>query len=391
MVRWQVPLNGHQGRLWSAHGRVYAADDFGVRAFDAETGALVWDAAGRPASTQTGARAVHIFSARALFALDSATGELLWQQEFTAEQYPVVSVLCSSSDQPSSSRPPSLEACRAIETGDGVLLVSFGETVVALDADTGAVLWGRIAPGIGGIHLFEETGSIFAGTRHPIALAALDHRTGEPVWHRKDVFPVNTTGGGFLLHCGPPPDLIETRVDTVTGADLHTWNAPGVDRFNVLAVRSTQVFFLSKQGIWRVSPGAAPTLTPLPSCLPAGEMSACFTPDALISGDVHRGLHAVDLDTGRLLWHSPVPTRGGRPIAYSGLKLTTGGGAVFAAVWDGRVTAFESDTGRVRWEQPPPHPDNDGRIPLTTVHNGMLFVAAWASLTAVEIDSPRYR
>ena len=65
------------------------------------------------------------------------------------------------------------------------------------------------------------------------------------------------------------------------------------------------------------------------------------------------GMHALDVATGRILWSTPADNLcAGREFCEPGISqaVTAIPGAVIAGHMDGRLRAYDADTGRVFWQ-----------------------------------------
>ncbi len=76
------------------------------------------------------------------------------------------------------------------------------------------------------------------------------------------------------------------------------------------------------------------------------------------------GLHALDLRTGKLKWYTPNPDRcDARPFCHPGISqaVTAAGGLVYAGAMDGILRVYDAQTGAVLWET-----DTTGNFTATT-------------------------
>jgi polyvinyl alcohol dehydrogenase (cytochrome) len=61
------------------------------------------------------------------------------------------------------------------------------------------------------------------------------------------------------------------------------------------------------------------------------------------------GMSAIDLRTGMVKWHTPVPTPQGRRNGVNA-ALAVIPGVVFSGGWDGYLRAFSAEDGRILWQ-----------------------------------------
>jgi outer membrane protein assembly factor BamB len=169
------------GGVAAADGRIYVTTGFGFAvALDAQTGSQIWRTqVGAPfhaAPTAAGGRVYAVTNDSEMVAIDAATGEVQWTHQAIAEP---ARILAASS--------PAV-------AGDTVIAPFASGEVVALMAANGRRLWvraltraGRLTSlsainDVAGRPVFDN-GVIYAAS-HSGMLAAIDLRTGTPLWER---------------------------------------------------------------------------------------------------------------------------------------------------------------------------------------------------------------
>ena len=72
----------------------------------------------------------------------------------------------------------------------------------------------------------------------------------------------------------------------------------------------------------------------------------------LLDGGVGGGLHALALETGEPVWHTPHPGCGGVPgcSPAQSAAVTAIPGVVFSGGLDGRLRAYSAEDGRIVWD-----------------------------------------
>jgi outer membrane protein assembly factor BamB len=178
-----------------AAGRIiYTADEVGgIRAVDASTGQIRWDqTAAQPLTTPacgksfvyTSTVSAGVTQPGVVYKFRAADGSLVWKKK--------IGVFC----------------CSTVAVAGGRVFVSAEQSVVALDAGTGAVDWHT--NGIGQPSAPSIAGDqVFVGTSADPGLgggaASLDAATGAIVWHRNDTGPISapiTVANGVIYGIG---------------------------------------------------------------------------------------------------------------------------------------------------------------------------------------------
>ena len=213
-VTWQTPLpaTGSRASVAVAGGRVFVnTDAHQLYAVNQLTGAVLWTAntsagtSSQESSPAFGFNKVYVGSDDGLYAFDAATGALAWK-------YPLAALVGFSSPVVvSSGTSPPL-----------VLIGSADMKVHAVDANTGAGVWTHASNiSLADTSLATGDGRVF--TRNMAGAVALDVNTGAVLWARSIGLPVKTPAAtGRVVFYSNGQDVI--GLDTATGALL--WKAP---------------------------------------------------------------------------------------------------------------------------------------------------------------------
>ena len=300
-------------------------------------------------------------------ALDAATGGELWAADLET---------------------PRVQASVALDQ-ERVFAGAFDPRIVALDRETGDVLWetvvhdhatasifgspihvdGLVIVGIGG---FENMG----GTESPSfrgAIVALDATTGEELWRYWTTQGDDTEGAGVSVWSTPAVDLDRGHIYFGTGQH---YAPPTSDRSDSLIAldlatgKEVWVHQFTAGDVWALADpdsGLDADVGAPPNLFPVGDT------DAVGAGDKAGVYKALDRDTGEELWSTKL-TEGG----------LQGGVMASAAVHDGSVYvtsnkasttaelfALDQHSGDIRWQT-----DVEGHVvgPVT-VANGVVYVA----------------
>ena len=385
-----------------AGGRLFVGSQNGsVFALDAKSGCTYWTfmaAAGVRSAITLGTRKVNGREAYTLYfgdikarvyALDAATGDLLWARKLDDHQFARVTgaptlfegklyVPLASFEEPAA-RNPRYECC------------TFRGSLVALDAESGAVAWKtytiseeprplgkttagteRYGPSGAGVWgaptidarrrvVYIATGNMYTEPtqRTSDAVMAIDLASGKVKWTNqltpKDVWVV---GCDTQAPNCPAPGTLGPDFDFGQGAMLTTVN--GRDML-VIGQKSGIGWALdpARQGAvaWQYRAGRGSTSGGMHfgSALD-GEQVYFPVSDASNRepGAVPGGLHAVRLDTGQRVWYTPPPPpKCGTGLNCNGAQsnaITVIPGVVFSGSFDGAMRAFSSKDGAIVWE-----------------------------------------
>jgi polyvinyl alcohol dehydrogenase (cytochrome) len=380
-----------------AGGRLFVGSQNGtVYSLDAATGCVAWTF-----TAQGGVRAAISIGALGLaarpagyaayiadqkgfvYALDAATGRLLWTKK--VEDHPLVRLTGSpvlhagrlyvpTSSYEEGGRPPGYACC------------TFRGSVVALNAESGALLWKSYTiadeprlvrafadgtelrgPAGGAIWsaptidvrrgaLYVGVGNTYSGAAQPTtdAILAFDLTTGAMRWSQQmapstpDVF--GCTPG--TVNCGERPGP-----DFDFGASPALASLANGRQLIVAGQKSGVVYALDpdRKGrqVWRYRAGGGSGLGGIQWGIAVGD-GRVFVPVAEIYNPEPGGLHAIDLATGERAWYAaPEPPVCGKiDRACSGAQfsaVTAMPGVVFSPSNDGALRAYAATDGAVLW------------------------------------------
>lgn len=237
-----------------------------------------------------------------LFALNSATGAVLWQHRVRIN--PV-----------QSSTFPQIDA--------GRVYLPEVDSTFALDATTGATIWtfhpdsqGVVVPAI-------DATTIYIGQRGIPTVYALDKVTGKLRWR-------TNLGAGYTF--GAHVFGIAARGDTVYATIFREKSPNGFLRSGVLVAMAAN----DGRELWRYeTPGDQGSFVTVPILL---------SDLVIINNFAGATVLAIDPRTQSVRWRSPVVN------AY----FVNGNGVLYGAGADGRVYAMNPSTGAVLWSTPLP-------------------------------------
>jgi polyvinyl alcohol dehydrogenase (cytochrome) len=410
-LKWAFAFPGAQ-RIRSqptiALGAVFIGSQNGaVYALDRETGCVRWMyrasaevrtpvivAGTQPASPAARPLAYFADLIARVYAVDATTGELAWVAK--VDDHPNATVTGApvlhegrlyvpvSSLEVTSAADPKYSCC------------SFRGSIVALDAASGKTVWktwtidetprevGRTtvgtpilapsgAPVWNSPTIDSRRGLIYFGTGENYsspandrsdALLALDLATGKLLWHRQ-----KTRGDAWNVACmlqDNPNCPAEDGPDVDFGAStIIARDADGRDLL-LAGQKSGDVYALdlAQKGapLWRNKVGRGGIQGGVHFGM-ATDGQRLFVPisdmrDEHVEGKAYEeearpGIYALDITTGKLLWSQPADdVCAGRDFCDSGISaaITAMPGAVLAGHMDGRIRAYDSETGRVLWQ-----------------------------------------
>jgi polyvinyl alcohol dehydrogenase (cytochrome) len=371
-----------------SNGRVYVGSQNGfVYALDAERGCIVWsfEARGgvRSSVLVEGRRAYFADQVGYAYAVDARTGKQLWRRQ--VENHPLVRLTGTPllfSDRlyvPTSSY-------EEVGKGPDYACCTFRGSVVALNAQTGAVVWksyvideparvlGKNAQGIDSLgpsggaiwsapivdtkrrRLYVGTGNTYSGTTQPAAdaIVALDLKTGRKLWakqlHPDDVYGCRPGEPNCGERAGPDADF---------GASPVLAKLPSGRDIIIAGQKSGIGYALDPDDhgevLWQYRAGRGGQLGGIQWGIAADTARAYF-PVADIGSPQPGGLHAVRLATGEREWlAAPISTllcgqpRRGCTAAQSA-AITLIPGAVLSGAFDGGLRAYSTKDGSIVWE-----------------------------------------
>jgi len=319
-----------------------------------------------------------------VYALDAATGRLLWKRK--VDEHPLVRLTGSptlydgrlyvpTSSYEEGGRPPGYACC------------TFRGSVVALDARSGEVVWKTYTipdpprllrayadgtelrgPAGGAIWsaptidvkrgaLYVGVGNTYSGAAQATtdAILALDLKSGAIRWTRQ-MPPATPDVFGCLpgdVNCGEHPGP-----DFDFGASPVLATLASGRQLIVAGQKSGVVYALDpdKQGqqVWRYRAGGGSGLGGIQWGV-AADADRAYAPVAEIYSPSPGGLHAIDLATGARVWYAPpeAPACGKPSRACSGAQFSAVSvipGIVFSPSNDGAVRAYSTRDGAVVWQ-----------------------------------------
>lgn len=256
-----------------------------------------------------------------LYAIDAVTGAQRWAVDLSSGEYSELNRYPT----------PAMD--------DGVLYTAtFDGVIVALDADSGTLLWQRPI----GDQAFTSAPVIADGVLYLVTpagtLLALDPATGETLWESSDAIEFRdnapAVGGNTVFVSDLSGDLIAIgAVDGVQqwAADLNQVNRVAAYRDGIVYVSGEDGKYRAVDAtngnlLWTSAPQSGQALNPL------------VTPNALIASNLEGPLQALDLATGEPIWSVPGPGTSASPHASSG--------AVYAVSPDlSAYVAYDLETG----------------------------------------------
>ncbi len=412
-------------------GRIFIGGDSGyVYSLDASTGCVYWSflaQAGVRTAPTIGAVKTHGAAKYAVYfgdqrsneyALDAATGELLWKQH--VEEHPLSRILGAPKLYNGKLYVPVSSGEEGISSNGSYPCCTFRGSVVALDAETGKQIWktysipdvpkptkknssGTQQYGPAGAAIWNsptidaKRNALYVGTgdaytepaaKTSDAILALDLDTGKMLWSFQDIkndsWAVGCDGKHVVGNC---PEELGPDYDFSVSPMLRTL-ANG-RQFLVVTGKSGYVLALDPD-----KKGAVLWKTPLFEKPPLASGLIVFggasdAQDAYFALNQVGGMAAVDMVTGERKWFTPLapaeipgePPRPGQSAAVTAIP-----GVVFSGGWDGRLRAVATGNGSVIWEYNTVRdymtvngvPGKGGSMgaPGPTVVGGMLYVGS---------------
>jgi polyvinyl alcohol dehydrogenase (cytochrome) len=401
-LKWAFGFSGGSqayGNPAIVAGRIYVGSDTAMfYSLDAQTGCTHWafkaDGGIRSAPTVaaigSGAGAHHIVFFGDLkanvYALDAATGDLLWKKSTDAHRFARVTgsvkvhdgrvYVPLSSVEEGPGAQPSYECCTfrgsvvALDAANGSQIwksytiaetpvqVGKNSTGTAQWAPAGAAVWNSptIDPQRGAVYV--GTGNSYTGpaVKTSDSVVAFDLKTGKMLWWNQV-----TPSDAFLVGCRPgvencPKDL---------GPDFDFGNAPilrtlaGGKRILVIGQKSGVLWGLDpdQEGkvLWQYRAGKGSALGGIEWGSAADDANA-YVPvsDVLAAPNEAGGLHAVNLATGERVWYTPAPklecTSGRGCTGAQSAPVSVIPGVVFSGSVDGHLRAYSTKDGSILWD-----------------------------------------
>ncbi|MEU0008205.1 serine/threonine-protein kinase [Streptomyces sp. NPDC006314] len=277
------------------------------------------------------------------YALDPADGTPLWRRAVAGEH---------------------TNGTPALAGGLLLLPTNGGGRMVALDPASGKPRWQRTVPGNTGMRIADD---MLLVTGADGTVTAVDGKSGEEKWHRRlpgrGTPTLTTYAGDPLVHAATTS--ANGAYTLVTALDAHTgtarWEARLRGALRPVGSQDGSLILLSDDNasavtdaVIRYSPGTKETrriTLPVP----------LTTPQATVRGDViyllaaGGSLDAVDLSTGKRLWHlETAVSRGSAPVVTTEY--------VYFSAPDGRLLAVDARDGRLLGQTPPRLGPSSGEV-----------------------------
>ena len=355
------------GGALAAHGKIIAGisgctnpgtSGCFIVALDVNTGSEVWRTKTIAQPSSPGDDSWHGLSA------DKRNGASVW----TSGSYdPALNLFYSGTGGPI----PHSEIVRG--TGDGAVL--YTDLTLALDADTGKIVWyHQYLPrdNWNFDHVFEQVLADIDVDGHPRqalltigkpgVLWALDRRTGEFFWARETSYQTvykhidPETGQVAINENLIPTKLDETKFVCPSNYGGKLWMASAYNP-------TSKTLFVPLNNVCMDYKAVAQE--PLPG-EDYGRGRMLFRNAPGNDGKIGR-VEAVNLESKKTQW-----SEARRPYWSSSL-LATAGGVVFGGDTNRRLVAFDSDGGRILWELP--LNSQPGGFPMTYMAAGKQYVA----------------
>jgi polyvinyl alcohol dehydrogenase (cytochrome) len=367
LVRAAITL-GENSAGWTA----YVGDRRGnVHALDAVTGKALWTAHvdDHPAARITGALTlvgttlfVPVSSTEeslatnpkysccsfrgSVVALQASTGKMLWKSYTIAEE-PRPGAMSSAGVQLMGPSGAAIWSSPTFDAVKGVLYVTTGDNysdpptdmsdaILALDAVSGDLVWSRQATS-------GDAFNVACPAMGPNCPAA----RGPDLDFGSSAILVSLANGRRALVAGQKSGVV-TAVDPDRGGAV-LWQTRvgrggplGGVQWGSAADGSKIYVAVSDTSFSAVPPGT-----------PGAQTSASNSKIAwLLDGKTGGGLHALKLETGEEVWHTPHPGCGDTPGCgrAQSAAVTVIPGLVFSAGLDGHLRAYSADDGRIVWD-----------------------------------------
>ncbi|WP_328977643.1 serine/threonine-protein kinase [Streptomyces canus] len=310
-----------------------------------------WEAkpmAGGKGTSRCSYGAGKLFCVRAglVFALDPTDGSLLWRYAADTNRWSV---------------PPALSGGLLLPLAD------YGNRLEALDPATGRTRWQRNVPTYDGV--WSADGMLLV-TRADGTVTGVDSASGDTRWSKE--IPGHATPSFSTFPGDPLLYVTSTSVDEsstrVTAVDPATgdvrWDEHLDGALTPIGSENGSVFFLSVDQVYDYAK-AVVRYTPASG---ATRKVALPVPRQGAEAAVHDGvvyvlatagaLEAIDVDTGRQLWHLETSvSRGSVPVSD--------GSHVFVTASDGRLLAVDARKGTLAGQTPARLGSNSGDVIAT--------------------------
>jgi outer membrane protein assembly factor BamB len=294
-VAWTARLSAPVGTPTVADGHIYVATGTNhtrLHALDAATGKRQWQAIGGLGTSYAPLAApglvLRLSNADTVRRYDPATGRIFWRRD-----HPYAEGFLA---------PPLLAAGRVFELSD---------SLVALDAHTGALLW-RADDDCFRCRVASDGSRVYAAGKG--GMRAFDAATGKVVWHTRGFAGLGVASSAVLAN--GTVAAVETQVNG------KVWS------FFLEAFRATD-----GKSLWHTKLGDASGFDPVAAPVTDGALLLYNAPDG--------NLYALDLTTGSIRWHIAVGDTDSIPAIGNNL--------VWLVDTAGRLHSFDAATGASVW------------------------------------------
>jgi polyvinyl alcohol dehydrogenase (cytochrome) len=343
-----------------------------------------------------------------VYAVDARVGTLLWKAQ--PESHPAARITASPTFAAGRLYVAVSSVEEVTDAGPRKECCTFRGSVASLDAATGRILWKAYTIPIEprathknqlGTQLWGPSGAavwsaptidlrarrvyVTTGDSYsdPVAetsdaVLAFELDTGKLLWARQ-----TTAGDGYNISCGFPPPA-NTNCPQVPGHDLDFGssailvNLPSGGRALIAGQKSGAVYSLDPDHEgrirWQTQLGRGGTLggiqwgpavddqhvyvalsdakADLAPPGTAGAQPSAFGLPVVLDPKVGGGLFALDLRTGKILWHTPHPGCLGKPgcSPAQSAAVTVIPGVVFSGGLDGHLRAYSTQSGQIIWD-----------------------------------------
>jgi len=380
-------------------GRVFVGSDTGrVYSLDAGSGCAYWSFAadggvrtaisiGSVKGSSGGRYLAHFGDVKAnVYAVDAATGELVWKQKVDDHRFARITGAPALHDGRLYVPVSSVEEAPAAQPT--YPCCTFRGSVVALDAATGSQIWKTytiaeaprpVGKNATGTPLWKPAGAavwnsptldvargvLYIGTGNAFtepavttsdSVMAMNMKSGKILWSNQ-VTPSDV----FVIGCRPDNENCPKEV----GPDFDFGNSPilrtlaGGKRIIVIGQKSGMAYGLDpdREGavLWKFRAGKGGALGGIEWGSAADERAAYFpVSDVLAAPNEAGGLFALKLATGEQLWHTPAPKldcRTGRGCTGAqSAPVSVIPGVVFSGSVDGHLRAYATADGSIIWD-----------------------------------------
>ncbi|MFB7507750.1 serine/threonine-protein kinase [Streptomyces broussonetiae] len=290
-----------------------------------------------------GAGTLLCFRSGLAYALDPTHGTLLWRRSVAGER---------------TSGTPAFSGGLLLVPTDG------GRRVVALDPASGAPRWQRDMSGPGGM---QSTGGMLLVTGADGTVTGLAGASGDTKWHRRVAGQgtpalASYAGDPLAYAASASADGAYTLVSAVDpGSGGTRWQARLKGTLQPIGSQGGSLFLLAvdpatgeANAVVRYTPGSK-AVRRVALSVPLMAPQADVRGDAVHLLAAGGSLYALDLGTGKQLWHVETSvSRGSAPVSSAG--------HVYFTAPDGRLLAFDAHDGSLVGQTPPRLDTNAGEV-----------------------------